>query len=85
MGCYRKYQDLQESFPGKPIFLPPLPIVQLPETAGSSQKDEKDLARKVLTELNSMWEGKFEHTFSIALPKNVPEALFSINKSRAEK
>ena len=85
MGCYRKYQDLQESFPGKLIFIPPLPLVRLPETGGSSQKDEKDLARKVLTELNATWEGKFEHLFSVALPQYVPETQLSIKKSRAEK
>lgn len=85
MGCYRKYQDLQEFFSGKLIFIPPLPLVRLPETAGSSQKDEKDLARKVLMELNATWEGKFEHPFSVVLPKHVPEAQLSIKNLRAEK
>ena len=85
MACYRKHQDLQESFPGKPIFLPPPPIIQLPETAGSSQKEEKDLVRRVLSELNSTWEDKFTHTFSMSLPKNAPETQLCFKKSRPEK
>ena len=27
VACYRSYQDLRESFPGKPVFLPPPPII----------------------------------------------------------
>ena len=72
VACYRKYQDLQESFPGKPIFLPPLPIIQLPETAAASCKKENDLARRVLSELNSAWEGKFTH-FLPHYPKIFPK------------
>ena len=83
VGCYRKHPDLQESFPGKPIYVPPSPVVLLPKEAGFSMRNEKDLARRVLSELNCTWEVK--HTFSATLSKNVPEAQLSLKKSRAEK
>ena len=85
VACYCSHQDLQESFPGKPVFLPPPPIIQLPEIADSSKREEKDLAKRVLSELNSTWEDRFSHTFSMSLPRNAPETQLCIKKSRVEK
>ena len=84
-GCYHAYKELQAAFPGKPMFIAQPQIVELPETPSTSRKDEKVLARRVLCELNSTWEEKFNHTFSIALPQNVPEANLCAKKSRTEK
>ena len=63
-GCYYSYKELQEAFPGKPMFIARPQIVELPETPSTSRKDEKALARKVLRELNSTWEDKFNHIFN---------------------
>ena len=85
VACYCKYQDLQESFPGKPIFLPPSPIIQLPQTATASCKKEgKDLARRVLSELNSAGGDKYTQIYT-SLPKNVPEVQLCSKKSRVDK
>ena len=48
------------------MFIAEPQIVELPETPSTSRKDEKVLARRVLHELNSTWEEKFNHTFSTA-------------------
>ena len=86
VACYCSHQDWQEFFPGKPVFLPPPPIIQLPEIADSSKREEKDLMRRrVLSELNSTWEDRFSHTFSMSLPKNAPETQLCIKESRVEK
>ena len=42
-GCYHAYKDLQEHFPGKPVFVAQPLFVQLPST---SRKDERILARR---------------------------------------
>ena len=66
------------------LFVEEPQIIELPETPSTSRKDEKVLAKKVLHELNSTWE-KFNHTFSTALPQNVPEARLCAKISRTEK
>ena len=79
-GCYHAYKEFQATFPGKPMFIAEPQIVQLLETPSTSRKV---LARRVL---NSSWKGKFNHTFSTALPQNVPEAKKSkIELKRNEK
>ena len=85
VACYRSHQHLQESFPRKPVFLSPPPIIQLPEIADSSKREEKDLARTVLSELNSTWEDRFSHTFSMSSPKNAPETQLCIKKIKSGK
>lgn len=63
IACYRKHQDLQTCFPGRPFFYPSTMIIKLPKSSGSSFHEERDHARSVLSELNSAWADKFTHTF----------------------
>lgn len=53
-ACYINHQSLQECFPGKPVFIPPS-IISLPECE-CTIRSEKSMTRKVLGELNSLWE-----------------------------
>ena len=72
-ACFNSYQTLQECFPGKPVFFPPEPMISLPDTP-CTIRAEKNMTRKVLGELNSFWEEKYNHSFTSELPRNAPEA-----------
>ena len=65
---YNSYSFLQSTYPGKPLHEPePQVVQQLPPLT-----KEKELTRIVLSELNPVWENRFNHTFTENLPK-IPE------------
>lgn len=45
---------------------------------------QKELAQKVLTEINTQWEDLYAHSFTDALPRNVPDANLAKKTPRAE-
>ena len=82
-ACYINHQSLQECFPGKPVFIPPS-IISLPECERTI-RSEKSMTRKVLGELNSLWEEQYSHSFTSQLPRNAPEENLTRKLSRSEK
>jgi len=80
-ACYHEHQRLQELFPAKPIFV--LPIVTLPDQHDTSRKAEKQLAKRLLMEIDMQWEDRYEHSFTDMLPQNVPDT--NLMKKRREK
>ena len=82
-ACYHEHQRLQEVFPGKPVFI--LPIVTLPKQHSASRKAEKQLAKKLLTEIDMQWEDQYEHSFTDTLPQNVPDTNLTKKKTKGER
>lgn len=62
-ACYN-ISSLQTAYPGKPVY----EIVNVPPLA-----NERDVARKVLAELNPIWESCYSHSFVEAIPRMVQE------------
>ena len=79
-ACYHEHQRLQELFPAKPVFV--LPIVTLPDQHDTSRKAEKQLAKRLLTEIDMQWEDRYEHSFIDMLPQNVPDTNLTKKKQK---
>lgn len=84
-ACYHEFRYLQEAFPAKPVFVPPTPTVTLPEQQSTSRIAEKELAQKVLAEIDTQWENLYAHSFTDALPRNVPDANLAKKRPRTER
>ena len=82
-ACYHEHQRLQELFPAKPVFV--LPIVTLPDQHDTSRKAEKQLAKRLLTEIDMQWEDRYEHSFIDMLPQNVPDTNLTKKKTKGER
>ncbi len=80
-ACFTEYEHLQKAFPGKPMHTPPTPMITLPDKPAQ----EKELGRKVLEELNTKWEEKFEHPITTVLPKIMPEANLTRKEPKSHK
>ena len=70
-------------FPAKPVFV--LPIVTLPDQHDTSRKAEKQLAKRLLTEIDMQWEDRYEHSFTDMLPQNVPDTNLTKKKTKGER
>ena len=84
-ACYNEFRHLQETFPAKPTFVPSTPAITLPEQPSTSKTAERDLAQKVLAEIDRQWEDRYAHSFTDALPTNIPEANLVKKRSRVER
>ena len=82
--CYNRHKLLQQCFPGKPLFTLSERIITLPECE-CTISSEKYIARKVLGELNSLWEERFSHSFTSELPRNAPQENLTKKLSAMEK
>ena len=58
----------------------PKVIVNIPSSA-----QERDVARQVLAELNSIWESRYAHSFAESIPSLVPECDLVNKKPKAER
>ena len=83
-ACFLQHESLQKAFPGKPMYTPPPPMITFPKTPNTKQQ-EKDLGRKVLQELNSIWEDQFDRPITNAIPKIFPESNLTTKESRLKK
>ena len=69
IACSRNHLDLQQMFPGKPVFEATRIItLSLPSQVHTSNKQEKEEA-----ELNAQWENRYDHTLTSALPRVAPQ------------
>ena len=66
------------------MYIPPEPMISLPDSR-STIAEEKKMTRKVLGELNTLLEERFNHTFTAKLPRNAPEEDLTYKMSRAER
>ena len=67
-----------------PVYVPPkTSLVSLPMDT-TSQKDQA-LGCKVLAELNPLWNERYNHAFTEALPKIAPEMNLIIKRSKTGK
>ena len=62
-ACYRTFPSLQRAYPGKPMYEPKITVNVLPLTK------ERDATRQVLAELNPIWESRYSHSFTQAIPR----------------
>lgn len=76
--CSRNHQHLQPAFPGKPMYTAPPAFV----TLSGEQTCTKRAERSVLRELNQLWEEKYDHIFTNALPSLTPEEDLVEKKSK---
>ena len=81
-ACYHNYESLQVAFPLKPVYVAPKPILVSLPVEGSSQKE---VAQKVLTELNLKWDEHYNSTFTTTLPNLVPELNLVQKPSKEDK
>ena len=80
--CYHEYESLQTAFPAKPVYVAPKSsLVSLP----AEKTSEREVARKVLTELNLQWSVQYNGTFTKALPKIASELNLIEKPSKIEK
>ena len=65
----------------------PTPMITLPdkESEPLSKAKEKEIGRKVLQELNSVWEDRFKHPITNVIPKIMPEANLTKKESKSHK
>ena len=81
IACSINHIQLQEAFPGKPVFYSKTSIsLSLPETP----KAEKLEVRKVLGDLNKQWDDCHGHSYSSVLAKLAPEANLTKKKTKLE-
>ena len=64
--------------------IPPEPIISLPDSQ-CTVAEEKKLTRKMLGELSTLWEERFNHSFTAKLPRNAPDEELASKMSRADK
>ena len=84
VACYNDHHELQRCFPGKPMYIPPDPIISLPDSQ-CTITEEKKLTRQVLGELNTLWEERFNHSFTAKLLRNAPEEKLANKMSKTGK
>ena len=85
IACSRNHLDLQQMFPGKPVFEAPRIItLSLPSQVHTSNKQEKEEARAVLGELNAQWENRYDHTLTSALPRVAPQYNLTEKRKKVE-
>ena len=77
-ACYSLHLLLQQAFPDKPIYQPQI------EVNISQLGTEKDSARKVLAQLNPIWQSQYSHSFTEAIPSVAPECNLVQKKTRTE-
>ena len=73
-ACFMKHESLQRSFPAKPVYTPPQLIALDVLDQTQTERQEKDLGRQVLHELNKTWEERFGQKITTVLPQIMPEA-----------
>jgi hypothetical protein len=66
------------------MYIPPDPIISLPDSQRTIT-EEKKLTRQVLGELNTLWEERFNHSFTAKLPRNAPGEKLANKISITEK
>lgn len=86
-ACLIRYDQLQTVFPGKPMYIlpQPTPLIILPDEENLGKAKERKLGRKVLQELNSVWEDKFEHPITNVIPKLMPETNLTQKVSKSQR
>lgn len=83
--CSKEFVDLQEAFPAAPVYVAPATsLLSLPELQCCSGKEEKQLGRKVLGQLDQMWQQHFDHSFTRSLPAIVPQSSLTHKKTKVE-
>lgn len=69
-ACYNAYESLQMAFPAHPVYVAPkASLVSLPAKC----LPQKEIAKKVLSELNLQWSTQYNRTFTKSLPEIAPE------------
>ena len=81
-ACYYNYESLQVAFPLQPVYVAPKSILASLTVEGSSQKE---VAQKVLAELNLEWNEQYITTFTETLAKLVPELNLVERPSKEDK
>ena len=81
LGCYQSYAECQKSFPAKPFFSPER-TVKMPQNPAFSEKEN---ATRILKAANNIWEEKYGHSLSAALPKLCPEYQLVPKKSKLQR
>ena len=64
-------EDIQKAFPWKPVYTPPIPppIINQENIPLNTISNEKELGRKLLQEINSVWQNKFDHPITKVISK----------------
>ncbi len=87
-ACYKEHENLQKSFPSKPLYTTPVSIsVNLPQKteSGFTKREAKDIGRRVLKDLDNVWQESFGQPITPTLPKILPEAKLVVKKTKTEK
>ena len=87
-ACFTTHESLQRSFPGKPMYTTPSTIVvHLPQTpnGGFTKRQEKDISRQVLQDLDNVWQKEFGKKITPSLPKILPEANLATKVTKTER
>ena len=81
------HEDIQKAFPGKPVYTPPIPppIINQENIPLNTISNEKELGRKVLQEINSVWQDKFDHPITKVIPKIMPEANLTEKETKSKR
>ena len=81
-ACYHEYESLQRAFPAKPVHVVlKTSIVSL----AAEKSSQKEVAQKVLRELNLQWSTQYNSTFTNALTKIKPELNLTERLSKTER
>ena len=86
VSCSKEFPELQMAFPGKPTYVAPTTSpVALPELQECSKKVERQEGRRILGELNQVWQERYDHTLTSAIPNIFPEGNLTAKKTKVEK
>ena len=82
LACYHSYESLQVAFPAQPVYVAPKPSLVSLLVDRSSQRE---VAQRVLAELNLQWNTQYNCTFTKSLPKIAPEVNLVEKPSKTDK
>lgn len=83
-ACFSQHENIQRAFPLKPVYIPPPPVITVDKTQ-LQQASEKEIGRKVLSEVNLLWQENFCHPITKAIPKIMPEANLIEKESKSQR
>ena len=87
-ACFNQHEDLQRSFPGKPLYSTASSItLDIPHTphGGFTKRHEKDIGRRVLKDLDNIWVDQFGNSLTTSVPKTMSEANLVAKDTKTKK